>query len=415
MEEGIEPLGRNRDFRVLALSQGVSAGGDAVSGTALPLLVLALTGSGLAMGIVGAIQTLTDFAFATVAGVLADRGDRKAMMLGADLGRAVLTALIPLSAALGGPTMAVVVVVAAPLALLRGVFRAAYLAAVPNLVGRPLMARGNAILETVYSIAFIVGPSIAGVLASAIGPGPTLAVDAASFGVSAIGLFLIRRDLRAPSGRPPSRMVDDIREGMVFVARHPVLRSAILVFAAASAVLAPITAALTFRIVRDLGETPAALGIVLTGFGVGTLVGSLAATRIGHRTSVALVFVVALLAYGLALIGIAIVASIPGVVGLAALAGVGESILVVSYVTVRAANSPDHLLGRIASTARMTALAVQPVGMLVAGALIDGVGGTATCAVLGAALVASAIAVVPSRTLRQATVNPLAPRRSEGA
>ena len=87
-----EPLARNRDFRVLLSSQGVSALGDAVSFTALPLLVLALTGSGLAMGIVGALQTLPDLVFGMVAGALADRHDRKRMMFLADLGRAVLTA-----------------------------------------------------------------------------------------------------------------------------------------------------------------------------------------------------------------------------------------------------------------------------------------------------------------------------------
>jgi hypothetical protein len=63
-----EPLAKNRDFRVLLVSQGISAFGDAVNGTALPLLVLALTGSGLAMGVVGALQTIPDFFFGMFAG-----------------------------------------------------------------------------------------------------------------------------------------------------------------------------------------------------------------------------------------------------------------------------------------------------------------------------------------------------------
>lgn len=96
-ESGDQPLAENRDFKVLLSSQGVSALGDAVSFTALPLLVLALTGSGFAMGIVGALQTLPDLVFGMVAGAIADRSDRKRMMLLADLGRAALTATIPLS------------------------------------------------------------------------------------------------------------------------------------------------------------------------------------------------------------------------------------------------------------------------------------------------------------------------------
>src|SRR5258707_819161 len=103
-----EPLGRNHDFRALLSTQGVSSIGDAVSFTALPLLVFALTGSGAAMGAVGALQTLPDLFFGMVAGALADRSNRKKMMFIADSGRAVLTALIPISVWLGGPTLAVI-------------------------------------------------------------------------------------------------------------------------------------------------------------------------------------------------------------------------------------------------------------------------------------------------------------------
>ena len=80
------PLSRNRDFRLLAVSQGISSIGDLVAVTALPLLVLELTGSGVAMGVVLAIQALTDFAFGLFAGALADRSDRKRMMVVADSG-----------------------------------------------------------------------------------------------------------------------------------------------------------------------------------------------------------------------------------------------------------------------------------------------------------------------------------------
>ncbi|TMQ03638.1 MAG: MFS transporter, partial [Deltaproteobacteria bacterium] len=136
-----QPLSRNRDFGTLLVSQTVSAAGDAVSATAMPLLVFALTGSGLVMGIVGALETGADFLMGTIAGAMADRGDRKRMMFGADLGRAILTALIPLSDFVHGPTLIVILAVSGPLAILRGFFRAGYLASMPNLVGRSQLAR----------------------------------------------------------------------------------------------------------------------------------------------------------------------------------------------------------------------------------------------------------------------------------
>jgi MFS family permease len=404
-----EPLGRNRDFAMLLVSQSVSATGDGVSSTALPLLVLALTGSGLAMGVVGAINSGADFVVGTIAGAVADRGDRKRMMFVADLGRAVFTALIPLSAVVHGPTMAVILLVSGPLAILRGFFRAGYLASMPNLVGRSQLARGNGILETAFSASFILGPAIAGFLVTVVGPGPTLAIDALSFAISSLGLFFIRRELRAPADRRPSRIVDDIREGVLYVVRHPVLRSVILLFATTSAVLAPLSAALTFRIVRDLGQGPAAFGVALTGLGVGTLVGAVYATRLGHATNVSRVLVMALLVMGGPLIAAAGIGSMPAIVALVALTGAGEAALVVLYVSVRAANSPDALVGRIASTARVMSLGLMPIGSLAGGILIDAVGGTATVAMLGAALCVIALVFSQVPSLRLAS---LAPDRS---
>jgi MFS transporter, ENTS family, enterobactin (siderophore) exporter len=406
---GDEPLRANRDFATLLISQSVSAVGDAVSMTALPLLVLALTGSGLAMGVVGAVSTGADFVVGTVAGALADRGNRKRMMFVSDLGRAILTALIPISVFVGGPTMAVIVLVAGPLAIFRAFFRAGYLASIPNLVGRSQLARGNGILETAYSAAFILGPSLAGFLVTIVGPGETLALDAASFAISSIGLFLIRRDLKAPADRPSSRMVDDIREGIVYLARHPVLRSTVLLFATTSAVLAPLSAAMTFRIVRDLGQSPAAFGLTVTGLGLGTLLGALFATRLGPTTNVARVLVAAAFVMGAPLIGAAAIPSLPAILALTALSGAGEAALVVVYVSVRAANSPDALVGRIASTARVTSLALMPIGNLIGGILIDAVGGTATLAILGSTTCAVALAFTQVPSLRAAS---LAPHRS---
>lgn len=395
---------RNRDFGALVASQAVSAGGDAVSATALPLLVLALTGSGVAMGVVGAVTTLADFAMGILAGALADRGDRKLMMVGADLGRAILTALIPLSVLLGGPTMAVILLVSAPMAALRAIFRAGYLAAMPNLVGRSQLARGNAFLEVGVSVAFIVGPAIAGLLVTLIGPGETLALDALSFAISSLALLLIGRDLRAPADRAPSRIVDDIREGVVHVARHPVLRSVITLFAIASALLAPLGPAMTFRVVRDLGLAPGAFALTVTALGAGTILGSLLATRMGAASNVARVMLAAVALTGTATVLTGVIPSFPVIVVLNVISGAAESALVITYVSVRAANSPDALVGRIASTARVMALALQPIGSLVGGVLIDALGGGTTLAIFGAALAVLALAGTRLGALRSATL-----------
>jgi MFS family permease len=399
------PLGQNRDFRVLLTSQAVSALGDAVSFTALPLLVLALTGSGLMMGIVGALSMLPDLFFGMVAGALADRSDRKRMMFLADLGRALLTALIPLSVLLGGPTMAVILVVTAPMSVLRTLFLAGYTASVPILVGRDQLARANSIFEAVYSFGFIVGPAVAGFLAATIGPGMTLAIDAASFALSSLALGLMRRDLRAPADRRQSSLVADIREGIEFIVHHPVLRSMILYWGLVSIALAPLVAALTVHVTRDLGQDATILGLVLTAYGIGTVVGALLTARIGRR-SVAPFLLGGTLTTGILLAVVSGVDQIPILLGAAAITGSAQSVVLVTYLTARSNLSPDALLGRVGSTARTISLGLQPIGMLAGGVLIDLTDGSTTIAVMGLVLIALTAAFLPAGALRRATTAP---------
>lgn len=399
------PLGRNHDFRILLTSQAVSALGDAVSFTALPLLVLALTGSGLMMGIVGALSMLPDLFIGMVAGAYADRSDRKRMMFLADLGRALLTALIPLSVILGGPTMTVILIVTAPMSILRAFFLAGYTASVPILVGRSQLARANSIFEAVYSFGYIIGPAIAGFLAATIGPGPTLAIDAASFALSSFALALMRRDLRAPSDRAETSIVADIREGIDFIVHHPILRPMIVFWALVNIALAPLVAALTVHITRDLGQDETVLGLVLTAYGIGTVVGALSTARFSRR-AVAPFLLGGTLTTGLLLTVVSRVELIPVLLFAASIAGAAQSVVLVTYLTARTNMSPDALLGRIGSTARTLSLGLQPVGLLVGGALIDLTDGSTTIAVMGAILIGLTLVFSPVSALRRATVLP---------
>ena len=333
------PLQRNRDFKVVLTSQGVSAIGDAVSFTALPLLVLALTGSGFAMGVVGALQTLPDLVLGMVAGAIADRADRKRMMFLADLGRGILTALIPLSVFVGGPTMLVILLVAAPMSSLRSFFLAAYTSSVPALVGRSQLARANAFFEAIYSTGYILGPAIAGLLAATIGPGPTLAIDAASFVLSALALGLVRRDLRAPIERPRIGLRAEIREGIDFVIRHPLLRSIILFWGLVSIVLAPLVPALAVHVTRDLGYDEIVLGVLLTAYGLGTVGGSLVMARLGRGTLAPRLFG-GVVTIGVSLLVLGLSEAVPVLLLVAIAAGAAQSVVLVTYLTVRTLSRP---------------------------------------------------------------------------
>jgi ENTS family enterobactin (siderophore) exporter len=400
------PLARNRDFKVLLTSQTVSALGDAVSFTALPLLVLALTGSGFAMGVVGAFQTLPDLVFGMLAGAFADRSDRKRMMFLADFGRAILTALIPLSVAAEGPTMAVILVVAAPMSILRSFFLAGYTASIPALVGRGQVGRANSIFEALYSLGFIVGPAIAGILAATIGPGPTLAIDAVSFGISAVALAALRTDLRAPVDRVQPPILSAIREGIDYVIASPVLRAIIPIWTIVAVLIAPLVTALAVRVTRDLGQPSSTLGALLATYGVGTVIGSLVSARIINYVRPGIVLLAGNIIVGGALVVVALESDVPVLFGAALVAGAAQSMTLVTYITLRTAYSPDEFLGRIGSTARTISIGLQPIGLLIGGALIDRIGGSTTMALMGATIALVSLAFIPVRAIRSATLHP---------
>ncbi len=397
-----EPLSQNRDFLLLLGGQGISAFGDALSLTAVPLLVLAITGSGVAMGVVGVLNTIPDLVFGLLAGVIADRSDRRLMILGADLGRAALTALIPLSIFLHGPTIFAILLIAAPMSMLRALFLAAYTAAMPSLVGRPLLGRATATLETVYSLSFVIGPSVAGVLAAVVGFGPTIAVDALSFLASSAAMALIRRPLQERQDHPPLKLRAEIREGIGYIAGHPPLRAAVSYWGAISVITAGLIPVLTYFITRQLGLGAAAFGLLLSINGIGYLLGAVAMNRVRIRPA-GLIMLSGTLVQALALI-----AAVNGAVFVlfpaAFVVGVSSAAVAITYITFRSAAAPDELLGRVGSTARTLSIGLQPIGMITAGILLDAIGGGATLLLMGSGLLVATAGFSLSRTLRQAQI-----------
>jgi MFS transporter, ENTS family, enterobactin (siderophore) exporter len=395
---------READYLAVLVGQGVSSLGDAASFIALPLLVLLLTGSGLLMGVVGILETAPDLIFGLPAGAFADRWDRKRVMIVADAGRAMLTALIPLSVLLGWPTMTVILLVVGPVNVLRVFFAAAENASIPALAGRDRLAAGSGYLEAVYSLGYILGPAVAGFLITIVGPGPTLALDALSFVVSAASILLVRRRLRAPVREPgTANLRGELAEGVRFAWHHPVLRPAIGYLATFNLATAAFVPALTYCLVRERGLDAVGLGTMLSIWAVGTLIGAVASARakngrLGVRLLAGgLVFGACLAAAG-AIPALALFAVLGFVVGAA------YSVVAVAYVTLRAANTPDALLGRVVSLARMITVGVQPVGMLAGGLLIDAIGGGLTLVAMGGAVLVGTLGFGVVRSVRTAVV-----------
>jgi len=395
------PLRANRDFMVVLGGQGASAIGDAVSFTAVPLLVFGLTGSGLAMGLVGVLQTLPDFLLGLPVGALADRWDRRRLMLLADTGRALLTACIPLAYLLGLPVMPVVYLVMFPLNALRVAFMAAWTASVPVLVGPTRIGAGSSTVEAVANLGYIVGPALAGVAVGLVGAGPTIAIDALSFAISAASLTFVRRSLRSTSTLPRRHLAVEMLDGVRFLAAEPTLRVVLAYWGTISLFTAALIPALTIYVEGELRLGAVVFGLILSGYSVGALIGALAGARL-MRGALAPLLVGGAAVTGALLVLLSRVGLPVVLVGSSFTAGIAQSLVLVSYVTLRASLTPHELLGRVGSTARIVSLGLQPVGLLLGGIALQAVGGSTTLLAMGVLVVGTAGCFSLSASLRGA-------------
>ncbi|MFF3605272.1 MFS transporter [Streptomyces sp. NPDC002463] len=377
---------RDRDFLLFAGGQGASALGDALSKTALPLLVLALTGSGLHMGVIAMLSVLPMMLIGVPAGAWADRLDRRRMMLWSDVGRALLVGAVPLAAWLDLPVLPVLYAVAVPVGVLYAVFEAACLSCVPSLVGRERLGEANSLLSIGNALGYIAGPALAGVLVTGIGGAGTLAVDALTFAVSAVSLMLIRRPMQSAREQAPAPMRRQVLEGFRFIAGHRLLRAALLYWAAVTFFTSPVVICATYFIREDLGWSPGVLGSIIAVYAVGAIAGAVLASRIKAAT-------VAVMCTGTVLGSVALLvlsgtASLPLALGVVFLAGGGESLSAIVYSTLRARLTPDELLGRVTTTAQVAAFSLKPLSVLAAGIALEATSGSVTLAVIAVSSIA---------------------------
>src|SRR5881392_901422 len=181
----------NSDFWKYWTGQTISNLGSSVTLFALPLLVYKLSGSALDLGIASAATFLPYLLFGLILGAWTDRVNRKRMMIGTDIGRALIVAAIPLVFAFGLLTVWWIYIVAFIHATLTICFEAGEFAAIPSLVNQDDLVTANGRIQASYSGASIVGPLLAGVLVTLIPLSALLLFDAFSFLASSFSLMLI--------------------------------------------------------------------------------------------------------------------------------------------------------------------------------------------------------------------------------
>lgn len=373
----------------------ISSFGSAVTAVAMPVLVVqSLGATPFEVGVVNAAQFVPYALLGLVAGVYTDRWRRKPILGWASVGRALSLSAVPVLWLVGVLQIWMLVIAL----LLFGTFSvfgfAATQSLLPRLVPRARLVSANARLDQTDAAAMTLGPAIGGGLVGLLGAPVAIAVDAISYLVDAALNASIRVDEpRLDSHRRNLRV--EIRDGLQWTYRHrtlgPLAVSTHVWFLANGAAMT----VLSLLALRSLGFTAYTFGMLLTVFGITSLIGASIAPRFGERIGSGRVIILARVAYPIAWLLAAIAP--PTGIGNAlvfialALQGLAAGMENSNEMGYWQALTPDELLGRVNATRRSINRTVAALGALLAGLLIGPIGDR--CTLIGV-IIAFAVAAL---------------------
>ncbi len=388
----------NRNWLLLWSGQLVSVVGTQVSQLAYPLLMLALTKSPAQAGFISASRTLPYLLLGLPAGALVDRWNRKRLMIVCDAGRALALGSIPLALALGQLTLAQLYIVALLEGVLNVFFNLAETAALTRVVTRDQIPAATTLNEVTLSTGSMLGPALGGLI-FAIGQGFAFLADAISYAVSVVSVWFIRAELSASQAAGTNRLVDDIRAGVVWLWRHPLLR--LLALITGGTVMIESGYMLVVIILAErMGASSAVTGLVLGAGGVGSVVGAALSGPAMRRLTFGQI---AMGVHWIWALLLPLYALAPNPLALAAITAAAYGITPVFFVaqySYRLSNIPDELQGRVNGVFRLLLFGGQPLGLALAGLLSQVIGPVRTVLVFAALLALLALAITLSRELR---------------
>ena len=365
---------RDRSFRLFFTARTVAVAGAAVTGVAMPVLVFDISRSPFLTSLSAAGTVLPYLVFGLVAGAVADRVNRRTVILCAQALAAIALASIPAAQSLGVLTAWHAVGVSICIGTCFVWFDAAAFGALPALVGRQGIPAANSALWTAGTLIDVAFPAVAGVLVASIGPAYALGADALAYVVAALAMGSIGASFSVTpvaSATSRSSIARDIREGLTFLWRSRLLRALTGVGFVNSLTQGAVTALLVVYASERLGISTSSpmIGALWTAVSVGGVVGAVVLPRLPAQWPVGSITIGSLTVAPVVLFLVATTEST--VVAIAAL-GVYSgcaTITILNGIGARQRLTPDHLQGRVNTTARMVAWGGSPVGALVAGAI----------------------------------------------
>lgn len=400
-------LRRNRPFTRFWAGQTVSLVGDQVTLIALPLLAVLVLGADPAqMGYLTAAGVLPNLLFSLHAGAWLDRrGHRRRAMVAADLGRAALLATIPIAYAAGVLTLAQLYVVAFLVGSLSVVFFVAYNTLFVALVPRDDLVQANSLLHGSRAASFVAGPSIGGALVQAVSAPAAIAVDAASYLVSAGALGGLEAE------EPPTEEAEagHVVAGARYIAGSAVVRSALLATATINLFNFVYWAIFVLFATRSLHVRPGTLGLLLGAASFGGLLGAVVTGRVSRRIGVGPAFLAGCVVFTAPLMLVPLAGGPrPVVLGMlfAAefLSGLGVMMLDISAGVIFQAVVPDRLRARVSGAYLVVNYGVRSVGSVAGGLSAAAVGLRPTLWVATAGATLGFLWLLPSPITRMRSI-----------
>ncbi len=384
----------NHNFRRLWVASTVSSFGAEIAELALPLLaLLTLSATAGEVGLLRVAQFLP-FLLATLPlGVLVDRRrrQRRTLMVGADLGRFALVAIIPIAVWAGFARMELLYVVVFAVGILTVLYQIADFAFLPSLVCIDQLVDANGKIAASQSANEIGGRGMGGLLIQAVSAPVAVAVNSVGFLVSALSLRRIKLDeppaLQQPADAPhqmssPTSVRGEIVEGLGVALRNRYVRALLGEATTFNVFNEMFILGLLLYAVRELGMGPAAIGLVFTAGGVGSFLGAWFGSRVTGRFGYGRVLLITLILgntapLGVALTGAAGDAALPLLCAIFVVMGVGIGVANVHAVSLRQIALAEHLRGRVNAAYRLISWGAIPLGAAAGGIVAAQAGGQA--------------------------------------
>jgi MFS family permease len=360
----LAPLRRHRDYRWLYAAQSVSFLGTMVTYVALPYQMYALTGSSLAVGMLGLVELVPLLVTAFVGGALADTVDRRKMVLWTEVGLALGCGLLALDALLPVPRAWLLYAAAAAMSALNGLQRPSLESMTARLVDASELPAAAALQMFRGSIGMIAGPALGGLLIATAGIPSTFLFDLATY---AFSYFAVRQLRALPPPRSEERpTLDGVLEGFRYAkSRQELLGTYFVDFIA---MIFGMPLALFPALSQRLGG-PRVLGMLYAAPAVGALVASLTARWTPRVSRHGLAVMLAATGWGVAIVAFGSCDTLWPALVFLALAGGADAISGIFRMTMWNQTIPDALRGRLAGIEMVSYLSGPLLGHVEAGAV----------------------------------------------